>query len=392
MNRFLRRVLQGERGVGMVMVVGFMGLALPMLVAALALGGALSNDSQVKSKLAKTQYSSIGAIEYIRYLSEDPDDWDDWLDDTGGEETIDIGDDTVDIDANADGYTDNGFLDYCIFGSTWVQIKENSTIGCSVGSNGDVDIKEDSVVTGDVVSGGDVMLKENVVVNGDVTAAGTVTMKSGATVNGTLTQNATVETIAGPTPNYGVNITITDPDGNVSYDNVDVEGSQLGLTFNLTAGGPDVTVNSGETYNLAPGSYGTVEVKENSTLNLSSGSYAFDEIRIKEGTTINLNIVGGDPIIFDAVTVLEFKENIVMNVIGGTAADVVIRVEDQAQFKEDGQYLGTYFGFEAANAEMHVKENSTLLGALYGDTVEVKENAVVTGMPASSVYLSFFGP
>jgi hypothetical protein len=392
MNKFLRRVLQGEQGVGMVMVVGFMGLALPMLVAGLALAGTLSNDSQVKSRLAKTQYSSIGAIEYIRYLSENPEDWQDWLDETGGEETLDIGDDTVDIDANADGYTDNGFLDYCIFGSSTVHIKENSNIGCSIGSNGDVDIKEDSVVTGDILSGGNVMLKENVVVNGSVTAAGTVTLKSGATVNGTLIEWATVEAIAGPTPNYGVTITITDENGNVTTENVDVEGSQLGLTFNLTAGGSDVTVNSGDTYNLAPDSYGTVEVKENATLNLSSGSYAFDEIRIKEGTTINLNIVGGAPVIFDAVTVLEFKENIVMNVIGGTAADVVVRVEDQAQFKEDGQYVGTYFGFEAANAEMHVKENSTLVGALYGDVVEVKENAVVTGMPASAVYLSFFGP
>jgi hypothetical protein len=89
--------------------------------------------------------------------------------------------------------------------------------------------------------------------------------------------------------------------------------------------------------------------------------------------------------------VLEFKENITMNVTGGTAADFVVRVADLAQFKENGDYLGTYFGFAADNAEMHVKENSSLTGALYGDQVEVKENSTVTGMPASDVYLSFFG-
>jgi hypothetical protein len=391
MTALIRRLLKDERGVGMAMVLGFMGLSVPMIVAALGMAGTYSNDSQVKSRLAKTQYSGIGALEYIRYLSGDPDGWNDWLEETGGEETIDMGDDTVEIDADADGYTDNGFLDYCIFGSTTVHVKEHSTIGCSIGSNGDIDIKEDSVVNGNIVSGGNVTLKENVIVHGDVTAAGTVTLKSGATVNGTWTQGATVDPIAGPTPNYGVSITITDKNGNVTVENTDVEGSQLGLTFNLTAGGPNVTVNAGETYTLLPGSYGTVEIKENATVNLSSGDYAFDELRIKEGTTINLDVSGG-PVVVDAVTVLEFKENIKMYVTGGSAADFVVRVENQAQFKEDGQYLGTYFGFESALAEMHVKENSTLTGALYGDVVEVKENSVVNGMPASAVYLSFFGP
>lgn len=391
MNTLIRRLVNGEHGVGMVMVLGFMAISVPLLTAGLALAGALSNDSQVKSNLAKNQYSSIGALEYIRYLSEDQDGWDDWLDDTGGEETIDIGDDTVEIDADPDGFSDEGFLDYCIFGNNWVKVKENSVVNCSIGSNGNIEIKEDSVVTGDIVTSANITLKENVVVNGDVTAGGSVTLKPGATVNGTLLQNVPVDTIGGPTPSYGVSITITDEDGNVTIEYVTVDGSQLGMTFNLTAGGPNVTVNSGQTYNLAPGSYGTVQVKEDATLNLSSGDYAFESITIKENSTINVNVSGG-PVVFDAVDVLEFKENIVMNVIGGTAADFVVRVQDVATFKEDGQYLGTYFGFEAANAEMHVKENSTLTGALYGDEVEVKENTLINGMPATSVYLSFFGP
>ena len=158
MKTLIRRVLKDQRGVGMAMVLGFMAISVPMLTAGLALAGALSNDSQVKSKLAKDQYSSIGAREYIRYLSDNPDDWEDWLDETGGEETIDIGDDTVDIDADPDGFTDDGFLGYCIFGSYSVQVKESSVVNCSVGSNGDIQIKEDSVIDGDIVSGGNIEL------------------------------------------------------------------------------------------------------------------------------------------------------------------------------------------------------------------------------------------
>ena len=392
MITIIRRVLESERGVGMVMVVGFMGLCVPILTAGLALAGAMSNDSLVKSNLAKTQYSSIGALEYIRYLTDVPERWDDWLDNHPEGESLVIGEDDVEIEAELDGYSDYGFLEYCIFGNTSVHVKENSTINCSIGSNGDITIKEDSVVTGDITSGGDVVLKENVTVSGSVTAAGSVATSSGVSVGGSIFDYATVENIAGPTPSYGVTITLTNQNtGEVVEEYVSVDASQLPLTFNLEAGGADVTIRAGDPCQLAPDtSYGTVEVKENATLCLSTGSYAFDEFHIKEGATINLD-VGMGPIVVDAVTVLEFKENVEMNVIGGSAADVVFRVQDQAQFKEDGVYVGTYFGFEASNAQMHVKENSTLTGALYGDVVEVKEHAEVHGMPAESVYLSFFG-
>jgi hypothetical protein len=130
------------------MVLSFMALCIPMVTAALALGGALSHDSRVKNELAKNQYSSIGAIQYVRYLSDNPERWDDWLGETGGQQQLNIDDDQVDILANQNGYASQGFLDYCIFGSNLVHVKETSTINCSIGSNGNIDIKEDSTVTG----------------------------------------------------------------------------------------------------------------------------------------------------------------------------------------------------------------------------------------------------
>ena len=53
--------------------------------------------------------------------------------------------------------------------------------------------------------------------------------------------------------------------------------------------------------------------------------------------------------------------------------------------------MGTYFGFGATLAQMEVKENATLVGALDGDDVKVKENATVIGMPSLETYLAFFG-
>ena len=288
--------------------------------------------------------------------------------------------------------SDLGFMGYCIFGTSSVEVKENADIQCSIGSNGDIMVKEYATITGNIVSGGDVELKDGVTVVGNVTAAGTVTYSGETIIGGIVLEGATLTPVAGPLPSYTVDITITDAEGNVTTETVDVDGAALPSTFPLTAGGPDITTEVGETYELTPGSYGRVEVKEDGFLTLTSGHYAFDQLIIKEDTNIYLYLDDG-PIILDVVDYLEFKENIVMAVTSGTgdASDFVVRLGDQALFKEGGQYLGTYFGFGATLAQMEVKENAILRGGLYGDDVMVKENALVIGMPSLEAYLALFG-
>ena len=387
----MKSLLTGDEGLAMVIVVGFMALSIPLLTAALSLAGTLSADSRVKLEIARGQYSNIGALEFVRYLSDDPETWIQWIQETEGLETINIGEEEIEIEATGNGVSDQGFMGYCIFGTSSVEVKENANIQCSIGSNGDVLVKEYATIAGNIVSGGDIELKDGVTVVGSVTAAGTVTY-SGAIIGGALVEGAPLAPVVGPQPSYTVDITITDAEGNETTQTAEVEGAALAMTFSLTAGGQDITIDAGETYSLAPGSYGIVEVKEDATLSLISGEYAFNQVIIKENTEILLNLTGG-PIIFDVVNYLEFKENITMLVTSGVgdASDFVVRIGDQALFKEDGQYLGTYFGFGATLAQMEVKENATLRGALYGDDVKVKENATVIGMPSLEAYLAFFG-
>ena len=388
----IKRLLTREEGLAMVIVVGFMAVSIPLLTGALSLAGALSADSRVKLEIARGQYSDIGAIEYVLYLSDAPETWNQWIQDTAGLETLTIGEKVVDIEALWNGVSDLGFMGYCIFGTSSVEVKEYADIQCSIGSNGDVMVKEYATIAGNIVSGGDVELKDGVRVVGNVTAAGTVTYSGETIIGGIVLEGVALAPVLGPLPSYTVNITITDAEGKVTTETVDVDGSALPLTFPLTAGGPDVTTEAGQTYTLAPGSYGRVEVKEKGVLTLTSGKYAFNQVIIKEDTNIYLDLTGG-PIIFDVVDYLAFKENIIMLVTSGTgdASDFVVRIGDQAVFKEGGQYLGTYFGFGATLAQMEVKENAILRGALYGDDVKVKENALVIGMPSLEAYLAFFG-
>ncbi len=230
----LKSLLTGNEGLAMVIVVGFMAVSIPMLTGALALAGSLSADSRVKLEIAKSQYSDIGALEYVRYLSDDPENWDDWIEETGGEETIDIGDDTVEIEAVGNGVSDQGVLAYCIFGTSSVEVKEYADVQCSIGSNGDVVVKHDATIAGNIVSGDNVELKPGVTVVGDVTAAGTVDY-IGAIIGGTMVEGASLTPVAGPVPNFILDITITDAEGNQTTETVDVDGPSLPLTFTLTA-------------------------------------------------------------------------------------------------------------------------------------------------------------
>jgi uncharacterized repeat protein (TIGR01451 family) len=84
----MRKFLTNQRGVSMVMVVGFLAISVPVVTAALALAGTLSLDSLVKGRLVRSQYSNLGVQQYVEHLADDPADWQDWIDETGCNETV----------------------------------------------------------------------------------------------------------------------------------------------------------------------------------------------------------------------------------------------------------------------------------------------------------------
>ena len=64
----MRKLLRCEKGTAMLMVIAFMGLAIPMIVTTLGLASALSIDSQVKTEILKNQYSALGADQYAQNI------------------------------------------------------------------------------------------------------------------------------------------------------------------------------------------------------------------------------------------------------------------------------------------------------------------------------------
>ena len=157
----------------------------------------------------------------------------------------------------------------------------------------------------------------------------------------------------------------------------------------LSVGGPDVTVEKNGTRALAPGSYGKLTVKEGATLILAAGNYAFERMHFEKGATVTAALAGGN-LVVDVVKELELKENVRMAVTGGSAANILFRVQGgRVVLGKSGSYLGTYL---APDANVELGENATLQGARYGQKLIIKKSATITGEPALGLFVSLFLP
>jgi uncharacterized repeat protein (TIGR01451 family) len=100
----MRNILKRQEGaIGMIVVIGFIALAVPLVTASLVLSGALSRDSVVKTDILKRQYAALGVGEYVSYLVAEPARWDTWKSDNQSQppgtyqETITINEKSTDF-------------------------------------------------------------------------------------------------------------------------------------------------------------------------------------------------------------------------------------------------------------------------------------------------------
>ena len=156
--------------------------------------------------------------------------------------------------------------------------KEINSVG-AIHSNDDIDFKRGnpSTHTGNLTAVDNIDIEEDQTINGDVSAGGTVTVHSSSTVNGTITSGAQVDAVSLPQLSY-------------------------------SAGGSDVTVNSGQTLPLDPGSYGDVKVKGGGTLALSRGDYFFVELIVENDGAVSADVMWG-PVTVNVVEKAEFGDD-----------------------------------------------------------------------------------
>jgi hypothetical protein len=230
---------------------------------------------------------------------------------------------------------------------TEATVGQTAVVASDLFAAGRVTLERNAAVRGDVGAGGDVRLRRDARVDGDVRTAGRVVLADGATVGGAIFE----------------------------YDAPLEFPPTSALNLSLSAGGPAVNVGRNAVRNLTPGRYGALTVQNNATLNLSSGRYRFNAWQIGRDVRINFDVSGGS-IIIDVVGGLQFDRNLLMQVVGGGAEQILFRsTGDRFSVGRDGQLLGTYL---ALTADADLQRNTLLNGALYARKFKAEQGVQIT--------------
>jgi hypothetical protein len=254
-KKLCKQLLRQQSGIGMIMVLAFISISVPIIGGALSLSGSLSKDSQVKTNILKRQYSALGVHQFVLELMDDPTEWETWLDESDGDGTIELNGETIsfhisDVE-NPPSYSPKSDIkvkkEAVVLGdlvSAGAKVKLDKEVVMQGDIRALIEVKLDKEVwfQGDILSGGNVILDQDVEVYGNITAGGSVTLGSGATVSGVILE-------------YQSSLPAIVP-------------STLLTPSIFVAGEQDVTVEEEESLTLDPGSYGKLEVKKEGTLNL----------------------------------------------------------------------------------------------------------------------------
>lgn len=273
---------------------------------------------------------------------------------------------------------------------------DQSSVSGALTALGNVQLKYASTVGGSIYSGGNVVMADSVSVGGDINAQGyeqfgyANAIGGNAYANGNITFSGTASTIAKSAYSGGtITLSWASKIANTAVAatavNV-VSGSSVGTALvsssyppnikpiaptscttvtaptpaTFSAGTKNVSVAWGATtYNtsnpLAPGSYKNLTLSGSSPLTLTAGTYYFNSISLGYGSTLNLDLSGGDITIFVVGAVdLNMTSGINVSTDGSTwqgmtsvdkayAARVYLEAHDAIKLEWATNWYGTLF-------------------------------------------------
>jgi hypothetical protein len=238
--------------------------------------------------------------------------------------------------------------DYAIYGDGNVKVS-GSVTGDVGSSNAGVYLKSKARVSGDGVADGAMGIASKSILSGDATAGGAITVKG--SVGGTITPMAGPATLDPLLP-----------------------AGMLPAASILGGGGASYKGKYG-TLDLAPGSYGNINIKGakgGGELDLSAGSYHFSSLALK-GMTLNVDISGGAVNIYVDGNLKISKSDMTAGLFAASAAvsdggveldpasQVYLETHGTAKFT-GSEWLGT---INAPDGSITFSKSS-IVGALYG--------------------------
>lgn len=207
---------------------------------------------------------------------------------------------------------------------------------------------------------------------GDVLSKANVTVRSSATVNGMVRTEGTLTTQAGAML-LGGSQAHTAPLG--------LPALAWSVTFPAATGG-DVRLEPGApARSIAPGSYGAVVLKSNTTLTLSTGTYFMDSLDIEPGAILRLNQTAG-AVLIHVHTSLVYRSAITVQ--GGGQPDVLLAYFGTAATFLEAPLTGAVI---APNATLTI--GPTIGGAAYVGTFFAKS---IETRPDTTFQFALIGP
>ena len=259
----------------------------------------------------------------------------------------------------------------------------------AIASDGSLEVKNRARITGDIYAHDNIELKEDIWVGGDASSAtGTITLKDGAVVTGTITDY----------PPGVPALDFPEIDAQQYKDEADPPGTPVWYG--------DVVINSDGEVIQGPADFldaqgyikpyrieGKLEIKEGA-FDMShpvhiGPLYVTEKLEIKKNNTVVLE--GTVYVGVDGEGDFEIKENSTITGSGGIVAEGKIELKKGFDYSVDRSFLISVYGdieckensniaavLYAPNGHVEIKEDSTIRGAVAGQTVEVKEDCVIT--------------
>jgi len=247
-----------------------------------------------------------------------------------------------------------GFAACAVFADQAVSLADRVRVtDGSVTCNHTVTLGTDEVINGDVSAGGDVTIGDRTTVMGNVTTAGAIKSNpgGGAHVNGLAVAGATyvAQTIA---------------------------------TKTVTPGTSNITVGTGATQTITPGSYGTIQIGSNSTVTVRPGIYHCTQFVVNTDTTLILDQTTGtiDVRVRDNLT---FSDRDILKVSSGTPPGAVAQfyTNQSNEVRLGTDITSAPLAITAPSGTIHVYSRTNVQGSLIARNVTVEPDCAIGRVP-----------
>ena len=250
-----------------------------------------------------------------------------------------------------------GLDDFVLYADSEIELEKIADSTGNVGSNGQINIKKGKcgTLTGSLRAVDRIKNEGEIIIAGNVLTAARIDNRGSLTVSGQSVEETDLPSLLLP-------------------------------TLSIAADGSDIDVPRGAQEQLAPGSYGRIEVNRDAVLALSSGVYNLAELDTEKHAVVTIDAAGG-PVTVNIAERLDIDEEVEIRIVNGTTRDITFNFSGhkKVDIEKKGIFRGSLI---ATQAKVEFDKNSRIEGMVIA--AELKLKAGVSFQPHGTASPSLF--